>query len=246
MSTISVTIFLAVIAPFVKDQYWGAYLISAGNAFATVLISLSRYLKFDSNSAQYAFMARQFNKLLVRIEYENTLAHPSSHKMREIQSTMMEMNEYIQELIPEETVKLFPLIYQTNIIQFIKKTELYKKNLIIRFRDIKNEIHYILYKWNSSGEQLDHIDAKQHSKTPEQEREKNRVLYLMNLKEKTKRELMQYKAIYTQIDELFKKEIRYAETHQSCFGCARLFKPDYEVENLNPVVRDYLKLVIHD
>jgi hypothetical protein len=240
MSTISVTICLAVIAPFVKDVYWGAYLISAGNAFVTILISLSRYLKFDSNSAQYAFMAKQFNKLNSRIE------NSSSHKMREIQSTMMEMNEYIQELIPEETVKLFPLIYQTNIMQFIKKTELYKKNLIIRFRDIKNEIHYILFKWNSTGEHISDIDAKHHSKTPQQERERNRVLYLMNLKEKTKKELIQYKSIYTQIDELFKKEIRYAETHQSCFGCARIFKPDYDLTNLNPVVRDYLKLVISD
>jgi hypothetical protein len=246
MSTISITICLAVIAPFVKDFYWGAYLISAGNAFATVLISLSRYLKFDSNSAQYAFMAKQFNKLETRLECDPEHHSASSHKTREIESTMMEMNEYIQELIPEETVQLFPLIYQTNIMQFIKKTELYKKNLIIRFRDIKNEIHYILYKWNSVGEQTDHINSKHTSKTPQQEREKNRVLYLMDLKEKTKKELMQYKSIYIQMDELFKKEIRYAETHQSCFGCSLLFKPDYDFSKLNPIVRDYLRLVITD
>jgi hypothetical protein len=116
-------------------------LISAGNALATILLTLSRYLKFDSNSAQYAFMAKQFNKMLTRIEYEHTIGEPSSKKMNEIESTMMEMNEYIQELIPEEAVKLFPIIYRTNIIKFIKKQEHHKKNLIVRFRDIKNEIH---------------------------------------------------------------------------------------------------------
>ena len=246
MSTISITICLAVIAPIIKDAVWSSYLISAGNAFATILIFLSRYLKFDSNSAQYAFMAKQFNKIENRVENENSLERPSSQKMREIETTMIEMNEYIQELIPEEAVQLFPLIYRTNIMQFIKKTELYRKNLIIRFRDIKNEIHYIMYKWNSVGEDIDNIDTKFQAKTPQQEREKNRILYLMNMKEKTKRELMQFKNIYIQIDELFKKEIRYAETHQSCFGCSSVFKPDYEVDKLHPIVRDYLKLVTPD
>lgn len=246
MSTISITICLAVIAPIIKEMFWGAYLISAGNAFATILIFLSRYLKFDSNSAQYAFMAKQFNKLEIRVEHENSLENPSSQKMRDIETTMMEMNEYIQELIPEEAVQLFPLIYRTNIMKFIKKTELYRKNLIIRFRDIKNEIHYILYKWNSVGEDIDKIDTKFQAKNPQQEREKNRILYLMNLKEKTKKELMQFKNIYIQINDLFKKEIRYAETHQSCFGCSGVFKPDYEVDKLHPIVHDYLKLVMLD
>ena len=57
---------------------------------------------------------------------------------------------------------------------------------------------------------------------------------------------MQFKNIYIQINELFKKEIRYAETHQSCFGCSGVFKPEYEVEKLHPIVRDYLKLVMPD
>ena len=244
MSVISITICLAVIAPFVKDTFWGAYLISAGNALITILISMSRYLKWDSNSAQYAFMAKQFNKLEMKAEYENSLETQSQQKMREIEFAMTEMNEFIKELIPEETVKLFPLIYRTNIVQFIKKTELYRKNLIIRFRDIKNEIHYILYKWNCSGDRIDQINAVYQCKNPQQEREKNRVLYLMDLKEKTKKELLQCKYIYIQIDELFKKEIRYAETHQSCFGCSSAFKPDCDFTKLNPVVRDYLKLIM--
>jgi hypothetical protein len=243
-STIFITIFLAIIAPFIKDMYWGFYLISAGNGFATILLSFSRYLNFDSNSAQYAFMAKQFNKLLVRLEYENALEMKSTQKINEIEKTMLELNEYIQELIPEEAVQLFPLIYRTNIIHFIKKQVLYKKNLIIRFCDIKNEIHYILYKWSSTGEPLDNITSIQTPKTPKQEREKNRVLYLMDLKEKTKKELMECKNTYIQLNDLFKSEIRYAETHQSCFGCSGFFKPEYDLKPLNPVIRDYLKLII--
>jgi len=184
--------------------------------------------------------------MLTRIEYENTIGEPSSQKMNEIESTMMEMNEYIQELIPEEAVKLFPIIYRTNIIKFIKKQEHHKKNLIVRFRDIKNEIHYILYKWNSSGENIDNLDITPHSKTPQKEREKLRILYLMDLKEKTKTELIQCKSTYTQLDELFKKEIHYAETHQCCVPFSVFFKPNYTCKELNPIIRDYLKLTIPD
>ena len=68
----------------------------------------------------------------------------------------------------------------------------------------------------------------------------------MGLKEQTKKDLILCKNTYTQIDDLFNKEIRYAETHQSCFGCAGLFRPNYDFSKLNPVVRDYLKLVIPD
>lgn len=269
MSAISVSICLTIISPLVKNIYWGIYLISGGNAFIALLIFISRYFKFDSNSAQYAFIAKQFNKLELKVENEHSQNGGSAlfqkkHEFAknvgvadhyafgvrgvseemENESKIMEINGYIKEFIPMEVVQLFPLIYNTNIIKFIRQIEQYRKNLIIRFRDIKNEIHYILYKWNSLGEKIEEIHSKYKTKTPQQEREKNRVLFLMDLKEKTKKELMQYNTIYIQMNDLFKKEIRYAETNQSCFGCSRVLKPDYDFSNLNPIVRDYLTLVI--
>jgi hypothetical protein len=243
MSAITVNVYLVIIAQLIKDAYWGPYLISSGSAFATLFVVLSYFLKSDSNSAQY-LIATQFDKLEFRIESQPALAKPTSQKMRDIEPAITEMRGYINYVISDEAVKLFPLIYRVNIMQFIKKTELYRKNLIIRFRDIKNEIHYILHKWNMVGEEFDKIDANYKSKSPHQEREKNRVLYLMNLKEKTKLELMQCKYIYSQLDELFKKEIRYAKKHKSYFGCGGVFKPDYDVSKLNTVVRDYLKLIL--
>jgi len=243
MVTVSITICLAVIAPFVKNIYWGAYLISSGNALATILLSLSRYLKFDSNSAQYSFLEKQFSKLEARVDFFHTIQNSSSQRFQEIETKLVEMNEYIQNLIPEEAVQLFPLIYRTNIIQFIRKIELYRRNLIIRLRDIKNEIHYILRKWNSSDELEKDHDINP-SIPPQREKEKNRILFLMRMKEDTKKELLQCKHIYRQINELFKNEIHYAETHQSCCGCASVWKPTYDFSNLNPIVRDYLKLVM--
>jgi hypothetical protein len=245
MVTISITICLAVIAPFVKNMYWGAYLISSGNALATVLLSTSRFFKYDSNSAQYAFMEKQFSKLESRVENVNMVNNSSSQRFRDIESYLIEMNDYTQNLIPEEAVQLFPLIYRTNIIQFIRRTELHRRNLIIRFRDIKNEIHYILHKWNSSSDDIE-TKASNLSIPPQKEKERNRIMYLMTMKENTKTELLQCNHIYNQIDELFKNEIRYAETHQSCYGCSGVWKPTYDFNKMSPIVRDYLKLVIPD
>jgi hypothetical protein len=238
--TVSITVCLAVIAPFVKNAYWGAYLISSGNALATILLFLSRYFKFDTNFAQYSFLEQQFNKMETKTDFLNItqkVFYPN------FETKLVEMNEYIQDIVPEEAVHLFPLIYRTNIIQFIRKIELYRRNLIIRLRDIKNEIHYILRKWNSADEfDKDHdINA---TIPPQREKEKNRILFLMRMKEDTKRELLQCKHIYSQTNELFKNEILYAETHQSCCGCAGIWKPTYDFSKLNPVVRDYLTLVM--
>jgi len=244
--TLGITMCLSIIAPFIKDSPWGAYLISSGNAAATVLIAFARYLKFETHSFQYSSMANQYDKLETMVEFESSNTdHLSTSRLSELEKKMAEMKETSDMcFVPEEVIRLFPLIYNTNIFRFIHKIEQYKTNLIIKFCDIKNEIHYIMHRWNSVGDKIDDvIDAK---RSPRKVREKNRLLHLMGLKEKTKMDLLHIKSTYNQIDELFNKEIRYAETHQSCFGCGGWLRPEYDFSKLTPVVREYLKLVIPD
>ena len=273
MGSIGLSMGLSIIAPFVKDTYWGFYLLSSGNALITILIAASRYLKLEHNAVGFSVMSRQYSILETKLEFKfnncNTIhsTNPSSlveyrrnetadsweesprnvgrfskHEdtLQELELKLTEMREMCNVLVPDDVIRLLPLIYNTNIFRFIKRMEQYKKNLIIRFRDIKNEIHYILHKWNSSNAE----ESENAKKSPRYIREKTRLVYLMELKENTKNDLMLCKNTYTQINELFNKEIRYAETHQSCFGCAGWFRPDYDFSKLNPVVRDYLKLVV--
>lgn len=247
MLTLGITACLSVISPFVKNTDWGVYFISAGNALATILIAFMRYLKLETQSAQYTSMASQYGKLESTLEFESGTynATISTEYLSEVERKIAEIKDITcNYIVPEEIARLFPLLSNTNIFRFIHKMDQYKKNLIIRFRDIKNEIHYIMHRWNVNEGQID--DDAVSEKTPQRIREHNRLLYLMDLKEKTKTELLQCKDIYNQIDELFNREIRYAETHQSCFGCGGWFKPDYDFSKLNPVVREYLKLVIPD
>ena len=260
MSTLSITICISIIAPFIHDTEWGAYLITAGNALATILIAISRYLCLETYITNYGYMNRQYNRLETLLDFEHSreifMSSPDAAaqfdatvsvpinmnfskglNLQEAEQRMNEIKEFFGELVPEDIIRLFPLIHNTNIFRFIKKMEQYKRNLIIRFRDIKNEIHFILHKSNSNENE---------PKTPKQAREKKRIMYLMELKEKTKSELIQCKHTYTQMDELFNKEIRYAETHQSCFGCAGWFRPDYDFSTLTPALKEYLKLVVPD
>lgn len=273
MGSIGLSMGLAIIAPFVKDTYWGFYLLSSGNALITILIAASRYLKLEHNAVGFSVMSRQYSILETKLEFKfnNFNAINSANQslveyrrnetadsweesprnaadrfgkpddtLQELELKLTEMREMCNVLVPDDIIRLLPLIYNTNIFRFIKRMEQYKKNLIIRFRDIKNEIHYILHKWNSSNIE----ESENTKKSPQYIREKTRLMYLMELKENTKNDLMLCKNTYTQINELFNKEIRYAETHQSCFGCAGWFRPDYDFSKLNPVVRDYLKLVV--
>ena len=272
MFAIGSSMSLAILAPFVKDTHWGFYLLSSGNAFITILIAITRYLKLDHNMVGFSFMAKQYAKFENKLDFENgflqnvniekndespNFSQPDTFEendmnpdykkqaamLQDIEMQLTEMREICNVLVPEDIIRLLPLIYNTNLFRFVKKMRQYKTNLIIRFRDIKNEIYYILHKWKTEE---DPVKPPVKFVSPRRERGRKRLLYLMELKEKTKADLLLCRSTYTQIDELFNKEIRYAETHQSCLGCAGWFRPDYDFSKLNPVVRDYLKLVVPD
>lgn len=149
-------------------------------------------------------------------------------KLKEMEFKISETKDLCQILIPDEVKMHYPIIYNTNIFRFIQKMEARRKSLIVQFRDIKNEIRYILHKWNR---------ANCETETAKKIKEKHRLLYLMELKEKKKAELIEYKNTYNQIDEIFMKEIQYAGS----FGF--FTRPPTQLDSINPVIKDYLKLV---
>jgi hypothetical protein len=152
-------------------------------------------------------------------------------------------------LIPEEVKKMFPVIYHINIFSFIKKIETYKKKLIMQFKDVKNEIGYIIYKWNQRGVNIfdDETVVMKHLAGQMKTafgKEQIRLMYLMKTKEKLKYELICYKNSYGQIDELFIREIKNAESF-TIWIYALLFgkykKPI--IHEANPVIEEFLKII---
>ena len=92
-------------------------------------------------------------------------------------------------------VAFFPLFVILTFFSFIKRMETNKKGLLVRFKDIKNEIRYIYYRKSV------HINEKRINK---------RLKYLLECKEKIKEELNHYRTAYSYIDELFTIEIKNA------------------------------------
>jgi hypothetical protein len=98
--------------------------------------------------------------------------------------------------------------------------ENYKKTLIHKFKDVKNEIRYILYKWKkentpsfeNSEKNIDHENIKT--------KEKNRLVFLYQIKENIKNELLESKKIYDYVEDIFIREIKNAEyNNQLWFWC---------------------------
>ena len=119
--------------------------------------------------------------------------------------------------------------------------EIYKKNLIIKLKDVKNEIRYIQWKWGGEDETLKNASDKI--------REKKRLDFILEVKEKIKGEIMHYKQAYICIDELFIREIKYVDRYRkwnSWFMCWNIKKPKHLYNNTNPVINDYLNAIFAD
>ena len=285
-----------IFAPFTFEYKWGGIFISVMNAVIALLLSMINYLKLESALEMYIYLTKQYEKMELSLELTNhKLIYIDNvkeqeqiiiPKIKEIENKISDIKEsHLSILIPEEVKQIFPVICHINILSFIKKIENYKRNLIIQFKDVKNEIRYIRYKypelfdvscstpsamlrnasqWAQSAHQgvksltYDGVSGSLQSpltlsvgklsgsKTQNEpaSREKNRLPTLLSHKEIIREELLHYKKAYGYIDEIFTREIKYAEyLNQSCFFWR---KPAPIYDYSNPVIKELLHSVFND
>ena len=199
------TAIISICAPMIQSYRWSGIFISALNAIVALFISFIHYLKLESSSELYLYLMNQYDRLESSIEFTNNkvsfFENPKEKndlvltKMKEVEKKINEIKETTTIFIPNEVKQIFPIICNVNIFSFIKRIEIYKKNLLIKFKDIKNEILYIEWKWG------DKIESK----------EQKRLEFLLTIKNKIKDELLHYKNAYGCIDEMFMKEIKRAD-----------------------------------
>jgi hypothetical protein len=204
-------------------------------------------------------MANHYDKLETSLELTNSkllfLEKESEkkilvlNKIKEIEKKMNEIKETNKILIPEEVKTIFPIICNSNIFSFIKKIEIYKKNLIIKFKDVKNEIRYILFKSKQNN-------TFETSETLDENKENARLNFLYQVKDKIKTEIIDYRNAYNYIDDLFTKEIKMAETKKNnwifyyCFlinFCKSKRNPVFVKEKGgNPIIDKYFEFIFVD
>jgi len=232
--------FLTFLTPFSSscEHNWSVIVIATLNGITTGLITLINYLKLETSTQTFFNSARQFDKLETSLEFvasklmfmedENEKSTIVYEQLQEVESKINEMKEWNSLFLPDEIRGLFPIICHMNIFSFIKRIEMNRKSLVERFKDVKNEIRYILYhnNINESVEQSNRIHK--------------RLQYLIESKERMKQTLIHYKNAYSYIDELFTVEIKNARL----YSFWRNTKHHCGVNMSNPVVDQYIQGLI--
>jgi hypothetical protein len=260
LPSLFITSIVALLSNYNCHYNLGGIVLSCLNAVAAVLISLINYLKLETKTDNYDRLANEYDKLETSLELASNRLffynksetqtkkdikkqnHSLLTKIKDTEDKISEIKENYSTLVPEYIKKIFPVICHINIFSFIQKIENYKKMMIFEFRDIKNEIRYMMYKWNQRDISIfDEIDE---NSTIELQRDKYRFAQLIQVKEEVKKKLINYKNAYSYIDEIFSREIKNAE---SCYHWIFLFffcksvrvKYNYS----NPVISEFLRLV---
>jgi len=235
---------ISLFAPFIQQYSWSGGLIAGLNAMVTICLSIIHYLKLESSVELFLQLSTQYDKL------ENSLQMTSSklffmegvqekselvfEKIEDFETKMNEIKDMTTVLIPEEIKRIFPIIYHVNIFSFIKRMETYKIKLIVKFKDIKNEIQYILCKY---GEDIS---------VNENHRMKKRLDFICEVKEKIKEELLYYRNAYGCMDELFIREIKQSENIPFWKYYCTNKKMDPHIRNANPVIKQYLSVIFSE
>jgi hypothetical protein len=246
--TTSVTIF----APFIQSFSWSGGFISGLNAVTALLISLANYLKLESSIEMFFNTANQYDKLETSLEFVSSklmFIENDSDKSKLIFKQIQDVEKKIEEVkqwnslfIPEEVRNIFPIICNINIFSFIKRIESHRKSLVMKLKDIKNEIRYIFHMRK----------LREHGLKPSspgfQEREEIRLKLLYEVKDKTKDELMKYRSIYSNIDEIFTHEIHSSNLFSwisfifYCFNRHNSWKDKNSFfRDMNPILNKYLQ-----
>lgn len=242
---------MTVVAPFMTEIGWSGYVFSVLNALLTVSITINNFMKFQARAAIYLSISNQYDKLGISVEMTRNHylfvedGHEKSklilEKMSDTEKKIMTIqNNYNDNIIPYEVQLMNPVISNINIFSFIKKIDHHKKNLIMDYKDVKNNIRYVMYKWNKETDNI--LDEK---RTEEIEK----MQKLLKKKELLKSLLIKNNSnnVYSYIDNLFIREIQHSE-HYYTYRSAGMYliirpKPLELFKYGNEVVDDYLNFI---
>ena len=229
-----------VLAPFIQKYPWGGSFICGLNAVVTVCMSIIHYLKYESLIESYGLLISHYDRLenSLQIISSKLMFIDNNHERMDLiikglddyEKKMLEIKEMNSCVVPNSICVIFPLISHINIFSFIKRMETYKKNLMLKFKDVKNELRYIFWKFGSELH-ANHLH-------PMHKRAEILSLKKVGLKE----ELLHYRSAYGYMDELIMREIKRSEN----IFLVRYFyiytkKTDFSHQN--PVIKQYLDIL---
>ena len=254
-----ITCAITILSPTITCSDTHSWIISGLNAGIGFILSMMNYLKLESSTTMFLQLANHYDKMETALEMANskiilmeTEAEKRTLVLNQIQDIEQKMNEIKalnNVLLPAEIKSIFPIICHVNIFSFIKKLENHRRILILKFKDIKNEIRFILHKWDKEERKTNKLTNPNMNNIPKS-RELNRLNFLCEIKEKLKVELTEYKCAYSNMDELFIHEIKRAETQTNKCGiwllCLWKNNNNVKLKNINPLLDKYFHFLFTD
>jgi len=157
---------VTILAPLIHYYEWSGIFISALTASIASLSACVQFYQLDASCTTYLYLTNQYNKMQVSLEtFSNSFIIGTGNlrgvvntkeiieKIRDVEQRITDIKDSNNFLPPEEVKLLIPIISHINIFSFIKKMKLMKKSKISRYREIKNEIRFILNHWEQCSHQ---------------------------------------------------------------------------------------------
>ena len=210
--------------------YFEGVFISGINIIVWVCIFFIYYFQFLPSISFYLQISKQFEKIenisecsanqygfldksIDKIEYVH-------EHLRELEKKYMELKEMNTIMVPRDIIRLYSIGYHIQIFSFIKRIETTKNILIVRLKDMKNEIRYIESKFESKY--------------------KSRLDFLIDTKEKLKSQIVEYCCVYGSMETILSKEMRSGSHWYMEFGFNKKIVFD------NSVVKNYCNSIVAD
>lgn len=190
------------------------------------------------------------------IEIENLLID----KIKDIENEIINNKYDFIVDIPYETKLIYRIVYNIQIFTFIKKNNIYEENLIMQYRNIKNEIRFILYKINydiffNNKYNKDIVKLNKYILTENEilydvenlninKYYKKKLFHLVKYKNNLKNNIINIKKNYMIIDDIFNKEINKSEKYKNIYNWFFVYfikKENYDEFNNNIIIKDFLK-----